>query len=650
MEVDPSHNSWLSRHHHHALIALTLIALSANLLFPGEVFFQSKFLLIFASLFTFAITFIKECRIGNPHLFSVITAALFPLLILIPSTFKTINGSRSEDVFWLFLSYACLFLTLRLSRFEPRTILASILAITLVGFCVDLFCVYQYFFGLFDLKSLVLRSTALDEGFKTRLLARIATKRVFANFPLPNTLAGFVTMVFPLNLFLIHLALDVQSPIVLASGKFLKKLFQNPVSTLLLFLQLSLSLLILALTQSFGGWVCFCSSMLFLCLVTYMRRKISIKFMLVTLLGLFVIVAGWMVWLTYRRGFSLWNLAASENPITLRWINYKTALNIFRDFPLTGVGLGNYGGINPRYQSSLQNVTQYAHNTLLQLLSECGIPFFVLIMFVSMAITKYWRSLHTSTLSETPLYGFLQTSLAASLLAWLIHNSIDIDLYFPSLGALGIFLLGLWVNLQDGHDLHKLKAPEACLNDILYKGQPKDPSFLKLKGIRNPDPKPLARLVKGQYSFSVATVLFAILLIFLCVLRSYGAQALYSLAIDHAEANDLGQAERLINKAVAIKGNDAPMLVLKARLRYINSVQGKVAGLDHLIFLKEAYEKATKLEPYNANYHYELSRVLYSLGDIKLASLFRNRAIELFPSQPIFKNNLGFTEKADQKM
>jgi tetratricopeptide (TPR) repeat protein len=92
------------------------------------------------------------------------------------------------------------------------------------------------------------------------------------------------------------------------------------------------------------------------------------------------------------------------------------------------------------------------------------------------------------------------------------------------------------------------------------------------------------------------------------------------------------------------------MLVLKARLRYINSVQGKVAGLDHLIFLKEAYEKATKLEPYNANYHYELSRVLYSLGDIKLASLFRNRAIELFPSQPIFKKNLGFTEKADQKM
>src|SRR5438876_1109792 len=242
MEVDPSYNSWLVRHHDRALIALTLVSLSVNLLYPGEVFFQSKFLFIFASLFTFVITFIREHRTGNSHLLRIIALALFPLLVIAPSIFKTINGSRSEDVFWLFLSYACLFLTLRLFPFEPFTVLSSILLITLVGFSVNLFCLYQYFFGLSDLKSLVLRSTTLDEGFKTGLLARIATKRVFANFPLPNTLAGFITMVFPLNLFLVRLAIQAQNPIVLASGRLLKKFLQSRAAAPFLFLELSLSL------------------------------------------------------------------------------------------------------------------------------------------------------------------------------------------------------------------------------------------------------------------------------------------------------------------------------------------------------------------------------------------------------------------------
>jgi len=656
MEVDPRYNSWLSQHRHRAVIGLTLISLSVNLLYPGEVFYQSKFLLILASLLAFVVTFIQECRTGNPRLFKVIALALFPLLIIAVSLLKTINVSRSEDVFWLFFSYAFLFLTLRLSRFEPLTVLSSILVITLAGFCVDVCCLYQYFFGLSDLKGLVLHSTGLNEEFKTGLLARIATKRVFANFPLPNTLAGFVTMVFPLNLFLVYLAIHAKSPIVLASGKFIKKLLQSPLATPFFFLQLSVSLLILALTQSFGGWICFLGSILFLGLVSYKRRKVPLKLTLMTLLGLFLIGAGWMVWLTHRRGFGLWNLQAPENPITLRWINYRTALHIFSDFPLAGVGLGNYGSINPRYQSSPKNVTQYAHNTPLQLLSECGILFFVLLIFFSVAIIKYWRWLHSSVLPETSLYGFLRISLFASLWAWLIHNSIDIDLYFPSLGALGVFLLGLWVNLQDRpgiprakEDPEKLPAPDPCLNEILAKGDPQDRP-LNLEGLQSLDTRTPAGLLQPRRNFCAVAALCTMLLIGFCVLRSYAAQALYSLAIDHAEANDLTQAEGFVTKAVAIKGNDAGMLILKARLRYINSAKKGVAAFADLTSLKEAYEKATTLEPYNARYHYELSRVLYALGDVKMASLFRNRAVELFPSQPTFKNNLKFAEKPEQKV
>ena len=90
--------------------------------------------------------------------------------------------------------------------------------------------------------------------------------------------------------------------------------------------------------------------------------------------GLLLTLAGsWLAWTSYKRGFRLWNLSAAENPITLRLITYRTALDIFRDFPVTGVGLGNYGTLNPRYQTSPRLVTQFAHNTPLQLLSEGGV-------------------------------------------------------------------------------------------------------------------------------------------------------------------------------------------------------------------------------------------------------------------------------------
>jgi tetratricopeptide (TPR) repeat protein len=615
MVADPIGNAGLDRRHQSALLALILVALSANLFYPGEIFFQSRFLLIFASLFAFLIIFITHSRSGNHRsIFRLVLLSFSPILVLALSLLHTVNTFRSQEVLRLFFSYAVLFLAVRLSRFEPPTLFLSLFAIGLVAFCLDVLCLYQYFFGLSDLKSVILRYTALDERFRAGLLARIATRRVFANFPLPNTLAGFLAMVLPLQVFLFSSAIRSHDPLVLCLGRLPRKLMANGVVRLFLCIQLCLSLLILALTQSFGGWVCFCGSFALVGIWLLRNWRFRVKVSAKIVVGLFIVATIWLGWITHKRGFSLWDLQAAENPIALRWINYKTALQIWKDFPWTGVGLGNYGCINPRYQSLPQNVSQYAHNTPLQLLSESGFLFFVALFLPIWVTTRYRRPLPTSLPPPENPYSFLEVCLQASLFAWLIHNLIDIDFYFPSLGGLGIFLIGLRENV---HEVHC--TPARTPSEIL--------------------------LVRRSFNFLSFIVAGITLLMTFFVVRSYLAESLYSLAIDHAEAKNLDRAQQFIDASVAIDGTDANKAILQAKIKYLAERQKATEGCSHLIALATAYKEAIQLDPFNAQYRYDLSRILSALGETKLASLSRNKAIELFPSEPKYREDSTSVEE-----
>jgi O-antigen ligase len=587
------------------LLGGILVSLATNLVYPGEVFFQSKFLFIIVSILAFLTAFILQHRSENSgRIIRQIGIVFVLLLFLLPSTLRTINASRSQDVFLLFFAYACLFATLQLIRVEFASLLLSLLFLVIVAFCIDLFSLYQYFFGLSELKALVLNSTALDEKLKSGVLTRITTRRVFANFPLPNTLAGFVAMVLPLNVFLLCPVLGSVNLLVGKYDRFLSVLFQSRLTSFLLIVQLCLSLLVLALTQSFGGWVCFCAAFALLGLWGIVRSKIPMRLTVAVLLVVLATSTGWLAWVTYQRGFSLWNIEASENPIALRLNNYRTALHIFHDFPGTGVGLGNYGSIDPRYQGSPATVAQYAHNTLLQLLSEAGTPFLVLLLLISIAVSKHWRDLLGRILPDSGMQGFLKVCLEASLVAWLIHNLLDIDLYFPSLGSLGVFLLGILAgNLRT----------------------------------RKEETGPVSALSKRSL-MPVTIVLGATFLAAFFVVRNYLAESLCSLAVDYGEAKNFEQAQHFMDKAVAIQGNDAIKVILQAKFAYLNANQKRQAGLAQLLVLREAYERATRLDVFNANYHHELSRILFALGETKWAQS-RDRAIELFPSESKFRQN-----------
>jgi hypothetical protein len=577
------------------VLVIVLMAVSLNLLYPGEVFFQSRYLLVLGAVLACAIVVYREHRRGTANaMLRPTVSAFLPLVGMVPSLIWTTNQDRSQEVFLLFFSYSCLLLSLWRCKLRSEALCASLLVLVAVTTVVSAQALYQHFVGLDALRAELMQRTNMDGEFRAALLARAQSGRVFANFSLPNTLAGLVTMILPIQVGLLH-ANFVPSRLLELRPRWIT-LLRSPLVRLALVVGILQSIWVLALTQSFGGWVCLCSSLGAVLFVWLCQRGRRADWIISA--GLLLTLAGsWLAWTSYKRGFRLWNLGAAENPITLRLTTYGTALDIFRDFPITGVGLGNYGTLNSRYQTSPRFVTQFAHNTPLQLLSEGGVALIAGLLCVGVAGIR-WRSSQNQiprrALSSDPLY----LGMMGSLVAWLVHNGLDIDFYFPSLGALGVLVLGLFW----GYPNRKSEENATTSSPIAH------------------PPIILVEIALG--------------LAFLTGMRFYLSRSLIDLARLSASSGDLADANRYGRWAVTIRPQDAAGVLFQGKLEtQLLRQQGKPTA-ELLQTLRRSLEEAVRLDPYNAEFHFELSRVFRGLGNDKLSDESRARAVALFPSDP----------------
>jgi hypothetical protein len=604
MAVSVNGHPTRSRSYTHVIPWVLLSIVTVNLLYPGEVFFQAKYLLILVSILAAFATYYdmtrSEERDYRPKDLAV---AFLPLVSFLPAVACSINHTRSQETFLLFFSYSCLFFSLRRGRFRRSFLVASILILCLVTLLIAGHAVYQHTRGLADLRTQVSNSASIEESVKAGILTRIQTGRVFGNFALPNTLAGFLTMMLPLALCILVLSLS-PSALLGDIGPLWSIVLQSPWTKLMLVLVLLLSVWVLALTQSFGGWAClFCSLAVAGALWVRQNRLTNTRRMWMYVAVLLVFGTLWVGWIGRQRGFSLWNLEAAENPIVLRWVSFRTALDIFEDFPVTGVGLGNYGTINPRYQSSPQLVTQYAHNTFLQLLSEGGLMLVLGLLLCGYLFILIRRKRDSGCEPRPDLcLRLIWLGSVGCLTAWSIHNCLDIDLYFPSLGALGFFILGL-VPGQRGSEERESRPQTG--------------------------PTTASRWIRAAFM----AVLCAGMLL---SSRLYLSQMFCDLAVAAAESKDFVEASKLAEWAAAVR-NDAPAAVLVGKLRVQRLAQE--GRNSHLLLqtLKETFETASRLDPYNASFHFELSRIYAKLGETELSRESREKAISLFPSEPRFR-------------
>lgn len=140
----------------------------------------------------------------------------------------------------------------------------------------------------------------------------------------------------------------------------------------------------------------------------------------------------------------------TEGSFSTRLLMWKATARMLHANPLTGVGAGAWEVQIPLYQrvGESMETDYYAHNEVLQLLSEYGLPLgglslAVLLAYLLLSAAKTW-SLQGSQREEAPL----RATALASLIALLTVSSAGFPLRLASTGALFALCLG-WLAASD---------------------------------------------------------------------------------------------------------------------------------------------------------------------------------------------------------
>lgn len=526
---------------------LAIAALFFAILLPPEAYPDGKLAVILCATFAFFIS-MSERRIDPSYLYGGLL--VFGFLIL-HDLFISVDAYRSLEFTTVLWAYYCLFGFFRYAGFEPF----KPLAICMVVLCVIVsgYGLYQYFWGFDQIYNYIFYA-ASDQIVKVPALERVATRRVFSTLALPGTLWGFLVIALPF-----HAALWKES--------------WNRPRLVRAVLTASGAMLLTAgfLTRSFGFLVG-----LFTLAATWLvlrHRRVVWNRLTVVLIVLAIVGAGFY---SARRG-----VIERANPLSLRAKNFVSTMTIFAANPM-GSGLNTFGVLYSRYMMPGGNETQYTHNTPLQLLSELGYPALIAAAALFLLLIRARRRGEFRSLS---LYLMLALSV------WVVHNLIDINVYFPSVGVVGVILAGVMLR----------KAPDA---NLPFQGQAP------------------ARIAVALTVFAgLAVVAFSFLVMVSSELQ-FRAKAEFEENKLQAAAQTLEQAKSMmpINSSIFHDSGDVNL-----------NLYHKRHDANYLRVATESFRRAVALSPEKAGSHTGLSLCLASAKRVEEAQSEIRAAERLYP-------------------
>ncbi|MBM3245111.1 MAG: hypothetical protein FJZ15_04880 [Candidatus Omnitrophica bacterium] len=312
---------------------------------------------------------------------SLFGIALFASLIISPAK---ISG-LSEGV--NFLTYICLFIAV--SSLPPDNRRRVMNCIIFSGFLISILAIYQYFFGFEHL----LRHISRLEAQNSFILDCIIRKRAFSPFVTPNILAGYLSMIIMISLISRRHRYWVFPPACLA----------------------------LIFTQSLGAMI---SLFIAIMVYFYLKNK-SKKARLGILLSLLVMIAA----VFFTRIINQRQHFQPLFSLSMRFNYWAETIKIIKEFPLTGIGLGNFNLIQSRF----------AHNAYLQLWAETGILGLISFLWIVAAVIKNgWASNEERLPDRGKLY------LATACLVFLLDNFFSFSFFLPEVALIWWLILGLF--------------------------------------------------------------------------------------------------------------------------------------------------------------------------------------------------------------
>lgn len=248
-------------------------------------------------------------------------------------------------------------------------------------------------------------SWLVNVGGETRL-------RAFGFFPDPHNFAFFV-----------NLCLFAGLGYLFSRGKITSKIWIGTAAALMI--------LAIGLSFSRGAYLGFLAGGLFFASV-FLKRSGVLGKAIVAAAAIFVLIFIFNSNIITQRLISSFNLKEGSN--AERYKNWVQAADMIRDYPLGGVGLGNYARtVDP---TAPNRSSIYAHNLFLDIAAETGI--LNAIIFLCLILFSVWRCVKNNNM--------ISLGLVAGLVAFLVHSIFDTALYSPQVLTMFLIVVALGLN------------------------------------------------------------------------------------------------------------------------------------------------------------------------------------------------------------
>ena len=210
----------------------------------------------------------------------------------------------------------------------------------------------------------------------------------------------------------------------------------------------------LILSQSRGALLStFVSIAIFYVLFSWGKKNRSGTFFIALFLA---VIAVYSVWIGVDPLIE--KISETSETLPKRTYIWKDTLDIIKDFPVLGTGLGTYSLSFTLYKNAVSwpTIIQHAHNDYLELLSETGVIGFLLVMW---GLVMYYRRAVLSILRISPKYDplryFILLGAVSGTLGMMAHVITDFNFQIPANAYYFTFLVAISTSIINRHSESK---------------------------------------------------------------------------------------------------------------------------------------------------------------------------------------------------
>ncbi len=315
----------------------------------------------------------------------------------------------------LLLHMGLLFLFLLVLALEKRGLLYIAVSMTAAGSLSAAFALRQRLGGF---------QATLESGMAGPFAKGVLQEgRVFGLTFSPDMLAAIMAALIPVGLSLMNKGARADT------GK-----RRGIIEAALPAIAVALFIAALALTRSLGGWLAAGAGVIaWLC---FARLGLERRGRQALVAGAATVLVAGAAAIIFMRGGHLFKLEDRDNPALRRMDNFRTGLELFAEFPLTGAGAGNYGAAALHHRSVHGNEAQHAHNAFIEALAETGPVGLLGLALIYASFFRRASRLFKPREDDADYLNNISPGFAAAGTAVLLHSLIDYDWYVMEVAVL----------------------------------------------------------------------------------------------------------------------------------------------------------------------------------------------------------------------